>query len=415
MATKRWQSGAQSVTDVWTLTLSGTVTSQTYTVTIGNKTITYVANGSATVAIIMAALLASWNSTTTPAAPEFKELTATGGVTDLVLTGKLTGRPHVITFTTGGVGVPVATNTTAATGPNHIDNGANWSGGVAPANTDLLIFDSGTAPCKYGFSTMSAMTTITVQVNPGYGGRQIGLPGVNRDAGVYYEYRTPGITIEGGTAIVNCDSLSLFRINFGTTLAVVRSLQTGQRLDPNYPIILLRGGAASSTLDISRGDVGLAFFAGETANFPVWKMGYVTNQATDARLVIGLGTTWTTGTKNGGYLENNASGTTLTQNQNGGVTTNLTGAFTTINVNGGVFNQNATGTAGTINVRNEGLLDFDGDTRAKTVTNPITVTGKQARVRDNQKAVNSGVLTLTLTDALLSQVEHGTSNGVVAT
>lgn len=57
--TKRWLGNAASVTDVWTITLSGTVVSQTYSVTINGKSVTYTANGSSTVSIILQGLAAA--------------------------------------------------------------------------------------------------------------------------------------------------------------------------------------------------------------------------------------------------------------------------------------------------------------------------------------------------------------------
>jgi len=412
MAILRWISGAQSVTDVWTLTLSGTVTSQTYTITIGSKTITYTAGGADTHAIIFAALLASWNSTSTPAPAEFKELIATGGVTNLVLTGRVSGRPHTISFTTGGGATATATNTTAATGPNFRNNGANWTGGSAPANGDTLVFDSGNVSCKYGFT--AALTTLTTLINPGYGGT-IGLPDVNTDGAPYHEYRSTSYTQEGGTLVVNSSNVSLVRAYFGTTVATVRVLQTGQRIDPNAPVVLLTGGAASSECDVSRGDVGLAYYAGETANFPTIKQSYISQQPSDSRIVGGTGLTWTTWTKSGGITETNSNGTTFTQDPNSGPTTVMAGLITTINDNGGPFYYNSTGTPATINIRNDGVFSFDSDPRSVTVTNPINMYGPNAFLRDNQKRVNSGVLSVVTVGTPFQNIQHGVSNTISVT
>jgi hypothetical protein len=412
MATLRWISGAQSVTNVWTLTLSGTVTSQTYTITIGSKTITYTADGSATQAIIFAALLASWNSTSNPAPAEFKELIATGGVTNLVLTGRVTGRPHVVAFTTGGAATATATETTAATGPNFRNNGANWTGGAAPANGDTLVYDSGNVPCKYGFT--AALTTLTTKIEPGYGG-YIGLPDVNTDGLPYHEYRDTSYVQEGGTLVVNSGNVSLVRVYFGTTAFTARSLQTGQRTDPNAPVVLLTGGAASSECDVSRGDVGLAVYAGETANCPTIQMSYVSQSASDARVIGGTGLTVTTITKSGGTLELNSSVTTLTQDPNGGTTTIQAGSVTTLNVNGGTVVYNSTGTLATANVRNDGVLDFNQDPRGKTITNPINAYGPNAFVKDSQKNVNSGVLSLVTVGTPLANIDHSVSNTISLT
>jgi len=407
MATKRWVGGAQSVKDVWTLTLSGTVTSQTYTITIGTKSISYTAGGADTQAVIFAALLAMWNSTTSPVPPEFKELTATGGVTNLVLTGTVTGRPSVVSFTTGGGATATATNTIPASGPSFFNVAANWSGGVAPANSDILVFDSGSVPCKYGLS--STLTGVTVQVNPGYSGT-IGLTDVNSDGNSYHEYRTTSLTLDGGTLVCNSPNIRLCRLAFGTTLATVRVLNSGQRLDPNAPAVLITGGAVSSECDVTRGDVGLAFYAGETANFPTLKIGYVTQQQSDARVYGGVGLTVTTITKTGGDLTLNSNATTITQGPNGGTLTVAAGAVTTLNANGGSVVYNSTGTLGTLNIRNDGAVSFDADPRGVTVTNTINMYGPSARLKDNQKRVSSGVLTVATTGTPAGNIEHDVTN-----
>ena len=412
MATLRWIAGAKLVTDVWTLTLSGTVTSQTYTITIGSRTITYVSGGASTVAQILAALLALWNSVSEPAPPEFKELTATGGVTDIVLTGRVTGRPHVVSFTASGLATIASTNTVAASGPNFRNVGANWTGGSAPANGDTLVYDSGNVPCKYGMS--AALTTLTTKIEPGYSGT-IGLPDTNTDGGAYREYRTASYTQEGGNLTVNSPNVSLVRAAFGTTAFTARVIQTGRRLDGNIPVVLFTGGAASSECNVSRGDVGLAFFAGETCTCPTIRVSYISQQASDAKVICGTGLTTTTITKSGGTLELNGNATTITQDVKGGATTIQAGAFTTINVNGGKLAYNSTGTATTINVRNDGEVSFEGDPRGKTLTNPINVYGASAMVRDGAKSVNSGVLSLVLVGTPVSNITHGLSNTVSLT
>lgn len=407
MATKRWVSGAQSVTDVWTLTLSGTVTSQTYTVAIGSTSLVYVAGGGDTMATIFAALGALWNSVSQlPPAP-FQELSIVVSSTSIIATQKVTGRPTTITFTTGGGSSPVSTNTIAATGPSFFDNGANWSGGSAPANSDVLVFDSGNIPCKYNLLT--ALTGVTVNVNPGYSGT-IGLPDQNRDGNVYFEYRTSSLTLAGGTLVVNSAGIGLCRVNFLTTLTTARILNTGQRIDPNTPVVLLTGGAASSECDVTKGDVGLAFFASETATFPTLKISYASQQQSDAIVWAGVGTTVTTIAKTGGQLTQNCAATTVTQGPTGGTLTILAGAITTLNANGGTVAINSNSTIGTINIANDAKMSFDGDPRAITVTNTVAMVGPNCFLSDNQKRVSSGVLTVSRNGTPLANVSHGLSS-----
>lgn len=416
MATKRWISGVSPTFDLWTLTLSGTVTSQTYTLTVGNQTIAVVAGGGDTVATIFLALYAAYISTTSPVAQEFKELTPaldnTTTPTQMTLTGTVRGVPHTVSFTSGGAATIAATNTTVAVGPNFFNVGGNWSGGVAPANGDVLYFDSGNVECKYGLN--STLTTVTVNVTAGYSGK-IGLPDRNADAASYTEYRTTSLTLDGGTLVVNAPSVNLCRLNFGSTLATIRVLDSGPGIN-GTPAVLVRGGAASSELDLTKGSVGCAIYAGESFNLPTVKQSYLDNQQSDSRLVLGVGgSTVTALTKTGGILESNVAVTTFTQGIAGGSSTFLAGAVGTLNANGGEVDYRSASTITTLNLHNDADVSFDADPRALTVTNAITMTGRNCKISDGAKRINSGVLTLTMTDATLDQVYHGTSNGAVIT
>lgn len=415
MATLRWIGNAAAVNDLKTVSLSGTVTSQTYTFTINSKTITYAAGGSDTVTIILAALTAAWNASTIPEAMEMTAaaLPVGGPYTSMTLTGDVAGRPSTVSVgTSGGATFSIAT-TTAGTGPNDFANGQNWSGGSAPANNDTLVFDNGSIACKYNLGT--SLTGITVSVEPGYSGA-IGLPLINADGATQYaEYRTTSMTLTGGTVTVNSPTITRCNLAFGANTATVRILNSGQRPDPNVPVVLVIGGNSSSAIDITKGDVGIAYYAGTTATFPAVNSTFATNERGDVRLAIGTGATLTTVSKNGGSLVTNSNVTTLTQGPAGGSLIVAAGAVTTLNVQGGICNYNSTGTLGTPHVSNDGFLDFDQDSRPKTVTNTIQVYGDKAAVQDNQKVVNSGVLTVKANQTTTINVGHGSNNTMTFT
>ena len=198
--------------------------------------------------------------------------------------------------------------------------------------------------------------------------------------------------------------------------ATVRVITTGSRIDTYTPVVLITGGNGSSELDVSKGDVGLAFYQGQTAQFPTVKMGYVTSVLTDSNLVCGSGTTLTTIEKNGGNLTTSANVTTFTQDVGGGVTTlNDSVAMTTLNVYAGTVNLNSTGTIVSVNLYGSSILTCDGDPRAKTVTNPINVYTKDVTVTDTAKTVNSGVLTLNLNGCPSVNYYHGGNTSLVIT
>lgn len=416
MATKRWLGNAAAVTDLWTLSLSGTVASQTYTMTVNNKNVTYVAGPSDTVSTIFAGLAAAWAAS---AIPEFQELTAAalpigGPFTSMTLTQNLAGRPSAISVSTSGAATFSIANTTPATGPNFFDNAQNWSGGVAPANSDTLVFDNGSVACCYNIN--SSLTGVTLNVNPGYSGT-IGLPFINASGNVAYaEYRTTSLTLAGGTAVVNAPSCQQCNLAFGANTTTVRVLATGQRLTSSIPPLLIIGGNSSSILDVTKGDVGVAYYLGQTAQFPTVNTGYATNANADVTMTLGAGCTLTTITKNGGSITVSANATTITQGVSGGSVT-LTDAVTvtTINAYGGTVNLNSTGTIGTINLYGSATLTADGDPRGKTITNNINCFAPSVTVIDNAKSINGGTLSLNTEGTTTVNVQHGGNTTIVYT
>lgn len=417
MATKRWLGNANGTYDLWTVALSGTVISQTYTFTINAKTVTYTASGADTVTTILAAMATALAASTVPV--EFTELTAAalpagGPYTSLTLTGNVRGKPSTISVGTSGAATFTITNTTPATGPNFADAAVNWSGGVAPANSDTLVYDNGSVDCKYGFSALSALTGVTISVEPAYSGN-IGLPFINSDnQTTYNEYRTTSLTLAGGTAIINSAQIQRCNLAFGANTTTVRVLNTGQRSDQYTPVVLITGGNGSSELDVTRGDVGVAFYQGTTATLPNIKTSYVTQPLSDVTVTIGLGATLTTIVKNGGKMTSRVGATTISQDISGGtLTLTDSAAVTTLNVSAGTCNLNNTGTVATINIYGQSTLNADGDPRAKTITNPINVYSTMVTVIDNAKTINSGTLSLAPGGLSSVNVQHGQNTSMV--
>lgn len=410
MATKRWLGQAAATYDLWTITVSGTMTSQTYSVTINGKSVTYVANGSATATVILAGLAAAIQASVIP---EFLELTAAaspagGPYTSLTLTGTTLGRPSTVSVATGGAATFAASHTTTATGPNDFTNPQNWSTGTAPANSDVLVFDNGSSDCKYNLG--SALTGVTVNVSPAYSGN-IGLPFINNDGqNSYNEYRATSLTLAGGTVTINAPNVRRLNLAFGANTAVVTVSDSGNRLDQYTPAILIIGGDGSSTLDIIKGDVGVAFYQGQTATFATISTSYKSSQSSDVKLFCGAGATLTTINKSGGDLTVNSAVTTLTQGIGGGTMQIVAGAITTLNIDNGTCVYDSTGTLGTAIVSGRGILDFGKSPAAKTVTNPIELYGDFSSVNDPQKTVNSGTLEVTTNETTTINVNHGSGS-----
>ena len=143
-------------------------------------------------------------------------------------------------------------------------------------------------------------------------------------------------------------------------------LNSGTSERTGVPTILWKGTHASNTLSVSKGSVGVAWYAGETATVATLSVGYRTNQAGDATVVMGAGCTLTTINQSGGSLETSSAVTTM--NQRGGTWSHMAGAVTTANLDGGSCRYRATATLTTV-VVGVAELDFRQDPRARTVTN----------------------------------------------
>lgn len=419
MTAREWLGQAQSTTDVWTVALSGTVISQAYTLTINGKTVTYASTGTDTVATILAALVAAWNSLSPLPPPEFQELLAAGigavgSFTGMTATQKIAGRPTTITAATSGAATFTITNTTVATGPQDFANGANWNPTGTPANGDTLTFDVGSTPCTYNINT--SLTGVTVNVSEGYSGT-IGLSAINgQGMQSYAEYRGIYLTLAGGTLLVNCSTLARGNFTFGAHLANIRLLNCGQRANANVPTILITGGNSSSTLDVSKSDFGLAFYAGTTAVLNTLNTGYLSNASGDVKGVVGPGATITTVTKNGGSLNLRAGATTVSQDVSGGsLNISDSAAVTTLNVYSGTCSLKTIGTIGTINAYGQAIVDFSKDTRAKTVTNPINVFDSRVQIIDPAKTVNSGTLSINGEGIASCNFNHGGISTLIVT
>jgi hypothetical protein len=167
---------------------------------------------------------------------------------------------------------------------------------------------------------------------------------------------------------------------------------SGTREATGIPPLLLKGAHASNVVNVKSGDIGIAFFSGETATVATMTIGYKNMQSSDSKVYCGSGVTLTTITKDGGSLTSNSAVTTLTNN--GGDAEIDAGAITTLTVRGGTVYYNSTGTLTTASVSGTGHLDFSRDQRVKTVTNPVDIYGSNSKLSDPFKVVTTLVVDL---------------------
>lgn len=328
-----WRGDASAIAQVNTLTVGGApAAGQVYSVTINGKVISYTAIGGDTNATIATALAALLAATTAP--PEFREITwADQGSGVITATAATAGIPFTNTSTATGTGTLATVIATANSGPNDLGLASNWSTGSLPGNGDAIYFQDSNADALYNTDALAAVAPVLIQIDASYTG-SIGLPYTNTNG--YIEYRPRYLQFAGwtlanigqgqgnGSGKIQLDA----QANDHTTniwKTASSSSETGM------PCVLIKGGSTATKINLQKGLLGVALFAGETAVLPALNLGYVSAVASDAQAWLGSGCTLTTVTKTGGKLYSQTAVPTLVQYA--GTTTLITGNMTTCTQN----------------------------------------------------------------------------------
>ncbi len=412
MGTVIWEGGAPAIAQVDTITIALTwATGDTATLTIGTRTLVLTVGTDATTANVATAIKEMWNgdaqtgsgdhtfSETGNDITEFDEITATVNGSVVTLTSDTAAVPFTVTVTgdgTAGDGTAVVAASIANAGPNAWDTATNWDTGAVPANGDDVVIENSSISILYGID-QSAVTLATLTRKSTFTGT-IGLPR-NNVAG-YVEYRPTYLAISA--TIVNSgqgtgtDS-GRFKLDVGSNITTLNLYKTGTRTETGVPAFLFKGTHTDNEINVNRGDMGLAFFGGETANFETMRVGFTTSIAGDSIVLISTGVTHKaagTITQTGGRLE---ARSTLA-----GTLECFAGLFIlsdSVNVNdvtldGGTFVANSSGKIdGTLTVRN-GVLDCSKDNRAFTID--------AATIQDNVSILKVSRITWTATPTFVN-------------
>jgi hypothetical protein len=262
----------------------------------------------------------------------------------------------------------MATKTWISTSSTSFSTAGNWSGGVAPANSDTLVFNGQSAiSCASDLSTV--LTGVTLVVEKSYTG----------SIGVCSATTQTYLVLDGGTAYIGQDTgasttgtgPTLCMVNFGSTAAVATVYDSGQTgaLSGTLPVVFLKG--TSLTLNQYGGNVGVAPLAGETSTLTACKLAEGDAPTVPAKLYMGRGVTTTLLTAAYGTIVNRAeqTQTTVTLSGRADYTYDGTGAHTTLTISDGAYcTYSGTGTITTLNVNGGGTFDRTKDTRALTIT-----------------------------------------------
>jgi len=255
------QPGVTAVNEVQVVTLNGTPTGGSFTLTYSGQTTSAIAYN-ASAATVDAALEALSNI----------------GAGDVAVTGSA-GGPWTVTFETALAATNVAemagngasltgattntltaTDTTASAGPNHWDTAANWAPSGVPISGDAVRFEDAGEDCLYGLA-QSAVTLVSLTISMGWQNRKLGLPHLN--AGGYLEYREQQLTIGATTITVGVyqgTGPSRVYLDTGTAATAIEIRNTGSSAD-TYPAVVWIGTHASNSVVILDGEFGTAPYA----------------------------------------------------------------------------------------------------------------------------------------------------------
>lgn len=257
--------GSAGVNEQQVITVTGSPTGGTFTLTFGANTTSALAfNASA--ATIQTALqglasIGSGNATVAGSA---------GGPWTVTFTGTLAAA-NQSALTANGAGltggstqtITVATPVPSA-GPNHWDTAQNWLPAGVPVDFDRVRFEFGSSDVLYGLD-QSAITLTEIEISSGYTG-SIGLPRLNGSG--YVEYRTRDLT-------VNCPSILIghgsgagsgkIQLNTLQTTVWMEIRNSGGSRESGVPAITWFGDNEASEILLVQGDLGIAVWSDQSA------------------------------------------------------------------------------------------------------------------------------------------------------
>lgn len=377
MTTLRWQGGAPAVAQVSSATITGYDATTTYTITIGNATVSVLGTGG-TATTTAVALLAALQASTIPQFLEVAWTNPSGAI--ITGTAVTAGVPFTATSSVSGGSGTFGSFSTSVTssGPNDWSTAANWSTGAVPVSSDTVYIDQTNYDVFYGLAQSSVtLTALIIGANfeSGTNGTgTIGLPKTNTGAATgvsaYPEYRPDYLAIGATTLSIgygNGTGSGRIKINTGSAQTALTQYTSANGIETDLEAVLWKGTHASNTVVIIDGSFAAAGYGGESATI-------ATCQVVGGTVRLGAGCTLTTVSQNDGTATVNSSFTTLTQ-QGGTMVCVGTGTATTINAYGGTVAYQSNGTITTLQIGSGGTFDKSGDMRALTITNTAMYQG----------------------------------------
>ena len=377
MATLYWIGHAPAVSQVTTATVAGSVANQTFTLTVGNVDLTYVANGSDTATDIAQAMRDLWNNSTHP---YHMTITASEDTGVITLTADIAGVPFTVSSSATGSATFTTNTTTVNSGPNDWSTAENWSTQTLPIDADVVIFEHSSVPVLYGLD-QSAITLSALHVKQSFTGK-IGLDdsvfAVDADTfeSTQREYRQSylaigadsihigehaGMSTPAGSGRIKIDSGTV-----QTQLHVYNTATTSS--DTHQQVVRWKGTQADNVLRILRGKLGIATnLPGEQATVNELYVGQSGSLGSDANVVIGEQVTLSSLNQAGGAVTLGCDVTSIEQLAGSLITIgNL--VLTDITVSGQADFQHI-GNINNLTLRPGGEADFSHQSSNRTITN----------------------------------------------
>ncbi len=373
MATNVFVANAATVAQVDVFSVLSDDSTSTYAATLNGKSVSVLGTGTGatdTATAWAAALAAS-------TFPEFVESTWTSDSTTVTRTAATPGMrcplasetagAFTISLSGGSGSISTVTTSVPNSGPSDWKVATNWSTGSIPGADDVYLNNTA-VPLLYGLD-QTGVSLVSLVPDSTFTG-QLGLPTFN-PAG-YHEYRPtylkvtacPTLKVGGGTG----GGTGRFKVHTGGAPAVT-VYSAGSPIDQGLPAVILRG-TCTMTLTVEQGQVGVDIEPGDASALTAIKLGYTSNQQTDANIVLGSGATLSscTVTQNGGVLQYEK--TVAQHTMNAGTATVLnSAAIPVLSLQNGTLYYQSDSTITSTTVGFNGTLDCSQDPRARTVVN----------------------------------------------
>jgi hypothetical protein len=360
VATIYWRGGAGAVAQISRVTFSAYTSGVTYTLTVGNQSVSFTATASTEdnvvdglIAAISAAGLA-----------EFSDFTASNATAaGITLSANAAGIPFTITGTASGGVTGTTTADQAATGPNYWSNGDNWSSGSVPTTSDDIVFEDSSVDVSYDLDQDAAYPSLTIMAS--YTGR-IGLPSTNSSG--YVEYRQRFLIVGDGDPMdltigqgAGAQS-QLILIDVNQAVLTFNQYGSGTAFDGEHAVTV-QTAASGSTVNVFGGQLE---FAGVNE---LTTLRVTPSDQSEVAVQGSTGTTVGTAIINGGRVTLRHTVTTLDVSDGAEVFVSDDAAIATVSVaTGATVFWSSTGAIGTLlNVYHQGIMDFSRSGVGKAV------------------------------------------------